>query len=187
MGRFREDLYHRLRVIHIQMPALSELEEDFDTTIHRTLKELTELHHRSILGFEESVAQLLEAYDWPGNYRELRNVLEFAVLSALGSTLTLKDLPEWFLEQNFQPIEIASEYCPTGTPLFQLSLEGGYHEVMRGLERAYLQRALDQNKRGINRTAQKIGMAKATLIRRIRSYGLNVKKYWETEEGQAAS
>jgi DNA-binding NtrC family response regulator len=169
-GTFREDLFHRLRVVSLHLPGLREREEEFDGILHETLAEVCRTSGRSILRISESVAHELESYDWPGNIRELKNVLEYAVLAADGQEISPQDLPPWFRE-----VRRAESISSTSGPLLatlNFSLGMDFHESIARFERVYLELALQRNRGRINRTARSIGMSKATLIRRIRTYRL---------------
>jgi transcriptional regulator with GAF, ATPase, and Fis domain len=97
-GKFREDLYHRIRVLHLDLPALADLEgQDFSEAIHRALRSVCTKTGIEIRRLTKEVAELFECYPWPGNFRELENVLEVSVLSARNFELALEDLPRWFV------------------------------------------------------------------------------------------
>lgn len=171
--RFREDLLHRLRVIYLELKPLQARTEDFDELVHNCLSELTKLHGRSVLRISDEVAKSLEAYDWPGNIRELRNVLEYAIIASDGVEIGARHLPSWFYRNLKTERGISngkSGTAPLGTLEVPLTFE--YHRQLAGFEKELLSRALYCNRGRINQTARKLGMSKATLIRRMRAYGL---------------
>ena len=92
-GRFREDLYYRLNVIDIRTPALKDHREDIALLVSRFLKEFSAANGGSITGIEPAALKVLEDYDWPGNVRQLRNVIEKMVVLSSGPKLTPDDLP----------------------------------------------------------------------------------------------
>jgi DNA-binding NtrC family response regulator len=92
-GNFREDLYFRLNVVNVQVPALRERKDDIPLLITSFLKEFAEENGKHIEGINEKARASLYAYDWPGNVRELRNCLESAVVMSRGSLITEEDLP----------------------------------------------------------------------------------------------
>ena len=92
-GTFREDLYYRLNVIDIQTPALKDHKEDIALLASRFLKEFSAANGGTVTGIEPAVLKTLEDYDWPGNVRQLRNVIEKMVILATGPKLTMEDLP----------------------------------------------------------------------------------------------
>lgn len=171
-GKFREDLFHRLRVLTVELPALSALAEGFGDVVHRCLEEICAQHSKPIHRIDENVAEILEQYAWPGNFRELRHVLETAVLFCEGESLSESDLPEWFRKK----VGIsASEPTPeSGSVLDRVdfALLYDYSATMAAFERAYLRRALTQFRGRLSQTARKLKMNKTTLLRRIRAYDL---------------
>lgn len=170
---FREDLFHRLRVVSIPLKSLQERDEEFDTIVHDCLRSVAAQCDRSILRISSEVAELFEAYPWPGNVRELRNALEYAVLAAEGQEICVEDLPFWLMAYA-SPIvgneEKMSEVPVLGVAEVPLTLN--YTKVMADFEKDYLERALTRFKGRISRTSREIGINKSTLIRRMRFYGI---------------
>jgi DNA-binding NtrC family response regulator len=165
-GSFREDLLHRLRVLTIEMPSLKEQATDFDRIVHEIIYDLSKFYQKPIHQLCESVAQIFEGYSWPGNYRELKNVLEFAVLSAHGNRIGIEDLPGWFLRaiagKVSQPVrgEILK--------LAEIPLTMNYAESAVRFDHVYITHALLRYGGRINLTARKIGINKSTLMRKIK-------------------
>ena len=93
-GRLREDLYYRLNVFHVAMPALRERKEDIAPLAARFIASFAEQNKRSVEGLSNEALLALEGYDWPGNVRELRNAIERAVVLARGDVIELPDLPQ---------------------------------------------------------------------------------------------
>lgn len=93
-GLFREDLYYRLSVIPIYLPALKERIDDLDVLVPNLIRQLNSRHGRRILGVSQEVMKVLKSYHWPGNIRELENVLEYAFVLEPSNMITLKSLPE---------------------------------------------------------------------------------------------
>jgi transcriptional regulator with PAS, ATPase and Fis domain len=92
-GRFREDLFYRLNVIHIKAPALRERKKDLSKLIQYFLKHYSAKHARNVDGVSPPALAILEAYEYPGNARELANIVERAVIVAAGKSIELQDLP----------------------------------------------------------------------------------------------
>jgi DNA-binding NtrC family response regulator len=172
-GQFREDLFHRLRVVAIPLKSLRERQGEFDSILHFCLKELCEQSGKSILKLSPAVAEHLEAYHWPGNVRELRNVLEYAVLASEDGEIQIKNLPAWLLlDQQSLIVPTSNDFPTLGT--FEVPLTLDYRGTFERFEKEYLQRALSRNGGRVNRTARQIGINKTTLIRRIRAYRLGI-------------
>lgn len=174
---FREDLFHRLRILSITLPPLRERPAEFDRLVHQALEEACAASGRKVLRLAEETAIALERHPWPGNLRELRNALEFAALASDGPEVMLSDLPSWLSPGETRAHALEPSTKTSENPLFgtaEIPLSGDFNEAIAHFERLYLLRALGRNRGRINRTAKQIGMSKATLIRRVRAYGIDV-------------
>lgn len=149
-GAFRADLYHRLNVIQLHMPALRERREDIPLLAQRFVEEFAERYRRDVRGFDpESVARLC-AYDWPGNVRELRNLVERLV--------ALADAPELHVR------DIGAEGGDDGH-----GIEHGL-PPLEELERRYILKLLHHYEGSRERTAAALGINKSTLWRKLQQY-----------------
>jgi DNA-binding NtrC family response regulator len=92
-GEFRRDLYHRLNVLRIDLPALRERRADIPRLIDRFVREFSAQHERPFVGIDPEAVRLLTEYDWPGNVRELRNLVESMVVLAPGRVIRQEDIP----------------------------------------------------------------------------------------------
>ena len=93
-GKFREDLYYRLKVIPIQLPPLRERKSDIPLLVNHFLEQMNKAKKKKIRGMEREVLKALEEYDWPGNVRELENVIERMVILTEGDYITIEDSPK---------------------------------------------------------------------------------------------
>jgi DNA-binding NtrC family response regulator len=93
-GQFRRDLYYRLDVLDIEVPPLRTRREDIPVLTQRFIREFSELHHREFKGLAPEAMAILMRYDWPGNIRELRNLIESMVVLAPGSVIRAEDIPD---------------------------------------------------------------------------------------------
>ena len=91
--RFREDLFYRLNVVMIRMPALRERKDDIPLLAHHFLEKMNRVEDKMIKGFEENVMDVFLKYDWPGNVRELENIIERAYILCPTISIALKNLP----------------------------------------------------------------------------------------------
>jgi len=137
-GRFREDLYYRLSVIPIQMPALRERREDIPLLARHFLETFRKTMEKPVKGISPEAMRQLEAYDWPGNVRELENTMERALALETGSEVSLPVLPD----------RIAG-YSGAGSSSLNgrlaLPPEGvDFEKEMADAERRYLQAALEK-------------------------------------------
>lgn len=151
-GRFRADLYYRLRVGRILLPPLRERPEDIDQLSHAFLGEFSERNGGTPLHLDDSAAQLLAAYPWPGNVRELRNCMEYASIRAMPPRIGIHDLPP----------EIQA-YTPTlRTP--ELDSQDWRQRVVEALRRT------DGNR---SEAARLLGISRATFYRKLEELGLD--------------
>jgi DNA-binding NtrC family response regulator len=153
-GKFREDLYYRLYVVVIHLPALRERTGDIPLLLKHYLDVFNQENGRSIEGFSPDALDLLTAYPWPGNVRELRNVVEQMVVLTRSQRLGVRDLPPHLRE--------------AGASRGIIQAEGG---TLEELEKRAIQQALKEA--GGNRThaAEKLGISRRTLHRKIAEYG----------------
>lgn len=156
---FREDLFYRLNVIPIELPKLSKNTHFFGESVHFILSKIAKRRGQSILKISSEFASALEAYSWPGNYRELENVLEFAVASCRDSELKKEDLPPGFAANAFQPIDEACKGVK-------------YRESLGNFESQYLKSAYRIYDGKINRMARETGMSKVTLLKKLSQHHL---------------
>jgi DNA-binding NtrC family response regulator len=151
-GRFRSDLYHRLSQIPICVPPLRERREDIVPLAQHYLAQ-----QGSIAGFSQEVLDRLSAHDWPGNVRELRNVVMRASVLAPGPEIMLADLPDEFGDTVFS------------SGLQQLA-------ALPDLEKRAILAALEESGGHQQRAADKLGISKRTLQRKIKSYGMAAER-----------
>ena len=159
-GKFRHDLYYRLKVASVRLPPLRERMEDIPLLIEHFLKELTAKHGRAIRAIAPSVRRLFMRYDWPGNVRELRNVLESMIVVDMDGVLGEDDLAETgfpLQETGHPPSEEASLI---GKPLDEV-------------ERWYIMKALELTRGNREEAARLLQIGERTLYRKIKRYGLS--------------
>jgi len=159
-------------VIPLELKPLCERWDEFDEIIHRSIEDLCQLAGRKVLRISEAVAEELEHYDWPGNLRELRNVLEFAVCASLGDEILVSDLPPWFSRMNRANFSAGEEEKGIELLAAEGAFRGHYADAIKIFEKEYLRRNLRKYRGRISHTAREIHMSKATLLRRMREYGL---------------
>jgi two-component system, NtrC family, response regulator HydG len=155
-SKFREDLFYRLNVVTIQLPALRDRPDDIPILVEHFLKEISEQKHTAPRRVSREVMERFQAYRWPGNVRELRNALESMMVLADGEVMSEKDLPDR-LGSASSPNGAAPQQIPSGL-------------TMEELERLAITRALDLS--GGNRThaATRLGISVRTLQRKLRQY-----------------
>jgi two-component system response regulator HydG len=164
-GAFREDLYHRLKVVTIRLPSLAERREDIPLLLDHFLKEHTKRHNKSIQGISTAARRRLLAYDWPGNVRQLRNVIESMVVVDFDGVLDLDDLP--------------SELAPPADGENHSGGAGGQdglHDLvgksLSELESLFIGKTLKVTGGNREEAAEMLGIGERTLYRKIKEYNL---------------
>ena len=162
IGNFREDLYHRLNVVPIEIPKLSSRSEDIPLLIKYFQKKVSEIN--GIPEVEINVNDdLLYSYEWPGNVRELRNLVErISILSQNENKNNVGRLLNEILNKNSSP-NIDYSNVSMAYPLKQ---------ARENFEKNYLLNQLKKNKGNISKTAEFIGMERSALHRKLKSLGI---------------
>lgn len=165
-GRFREDLFYRLNVFPIELPALRERREDIPLLATHFLERFSQQYGQPVEGFEPGALDALSRYPWPGNVRELENALERAVAMGSGTRLTLQALPT----------EIARASAATGSPVTEMLAKISYRQaVEEGRDRVshdYLVALLHEFRGNVTHAAERAGMERESLHRLLKRYGL---------------
>ena len=166
--RFREDLYYRLNVLSIELPALRERRSDIPVLIDYFVKKHTRNTDRKI-SITTDARRLLEDYSYPGNVRQLESALELAILLCENDTVTLEDLPP----------EMTQLTAAASNDLFKLPPEGVNFE---DVERSLIMQAMDRTDNNITKSAKLLGLTFRTLQYRLEKFGF--KKDDGTEESE---
>jgi DNA-binding NtrC family response regulator len=162
-GTFREDLYYRLNVVRITVPPLRERKEDIPLLIEYFTKKFNDKHKRSIQGFTREARDLLLKYDYPGNVRELENIIERAIVLTRGDYISKEDVPS-----------ISGKPHP--------STDGGMNDVVEALEKNMILEALLQNDWIQIKAAVKLGISERMLRYKMKKYSIT-KDHSETPQG----
>ena len=158
-GRFRDDLYYRINVLSIDVPALRERREDIPVLLDYFLKKHTKNTSRLIKGLAPETKRMLNNYGWPGNVRQLESAIERAILLCEGDTISPDDLPS----------EIRQETSAVSTGGFKLPAEGiNFEEVEKNL----ILQAMDQTDYNITKAARLLGLTFRTLQYRLEKFGI---------------
>jgi len=159
MGRFREDLYYRLNVIPIHLPSLRERKEDIPLLADHFLKKYALENQKFIKGIDKMAMDALLSYDWPGNIRELENIIERAVVLTKQETIALCDLPNRIINKGS-----GNDVSRGITELSGLKLDE--------LERAVILKALEEENWNQTRAATRLGITRRQLRLRMLKYKL---------------
>jgi len=164
-GRFREDLFYRLNVVHIVIPPLRLRWEDIQLLVDHFIKKYESSNQSTVpvKGLSQEVIRLFYEYSWPGNIRELENVIERAIILCEDGLVTIKDLPNWFKANVYNARLIDS--IPTGAKLY---------ETLELIEKEMIERALKMAKNVQAHAAEILGIGKSGLNQKIRKYNLEV-------------
>jgi DNA-binding NtrC family response regulator len=154
-GQFREDLYYRLKVVSINLPPLRDRRDDIPLLVEHFLEEFAKYYDKPRPRMSNRVMSMLQNYGWPGNVRQLKNVIEGAVVMTQGE-ITAADLPE----------EIRTE----GKNVTQVSISA--EATLRDAERELIQAALIHYGGNRAQTARSLGLGRKTLYRKMEEFGL---------------
>ncbi len=155
-GSFRNDLYYRLNVIQLELPPLRQRGNDILLLAQKFINELSQRFNKSVTGLSQPAAACLLAYHWPGNIRELRNVVERALALTLHDQLTVEDLPEQVRH-------------PSGTtPLPHSLVDPGNILPLDEMERRYIHQVLEQLDGNRTLAAKLLGVDRKTLYRKLK-------------------
>jgi len=159
-GRFREDLYFRLNVVPISVPALRARPDDIPRLADHFMSTFAAEYGRRSKTFDPDAMAALQHYDWPGNVRELRNLVERLIIMVPGDRIGIRDVA--FLRSS-PPAQEAKDELPVLTSL---------HEARERFERDYILRALAIQQGNMSRTAEMLGVERSNLYRKMRGFGL---------------
>ena len=159
-GELRNDLYYRLNVFNIHMPALREHKEDIPALVEFLLKEMSAKHSRLAVAVSEAVLNVFQNYSWPGNVRELRNTLERAVIVCDGSMVETRHLPPGFGQA---PVRISSDDPDV--------VHVGVGTTVEEAEKLLILKTLESTTNNKTRAADILGISLKTLHNKLKEYG----------------
>jgi len=159
-GDFREDLYHRLNEFSIVVPSLRERKIDLPLFVSHFLSQANSELNRSVLGFSEEVMNVFSEYSWPGNLRELKNVIKRTVLLTQGDTVGISALPEEMISDSSNPIMAESN-----SPLKGAAAKSEQELIIQTLEKS---------KYNKTKAAQLLNIDRKTLYNKMRQYNIDL-------------
>ncbi|MES1201521.1 MAG: sigma-54 dependent transcriptional regulator, partial [Pseudomonadota bacterium] len=197
-GLFREDLYYRLNVFPIEAPPLRERKEDIPALLQRFIARFNAEEGRNVRGASAAAMQVLTAYDWPGNVRQLENAVFRAVILCEGEMLQPEDFPQisgmkpLTAANDARPLDLpapANDYivqahasfthavveaaeAQPNVPIFDA---GGHLRQLEQIERDLIELAIDHYSGHMSEVARRLGIGRSTLYRKLREYGLEEK------------
>jgi two-component system nitrogen regulation response regulator NtrX len=161
-GRFREDLYFRLNVFPVFVPALRDRKEDIPAIAEHFIEEICGEQGKETKKIAPEAMQRMLAHPWPGNVRELRNVVERLVILSMGQ----------IIEEETVRRVLATDIPAAEPPLAQALGEESFREATLAFEKAYLERKLRENDFNVSRTAEKLGLDRTSIHRKMKQLGI---------------
>jgi two-component system nitrogen regulation response regulator NtrX len=169
-GRFREDLFYRLNVVPVRLPPLRERREDIPELVSHYLARFAAERRMPALSISEEAMAALQAHDWPGNVRQLRNIMERTIILAPGDRVSCIDV-------DLLPPEILDHQNAMGGSTAAMAIMGSpLREARESFEREYLKIQIRRFSGNISRTASFIGMERSALHRKLKALGIGDKR-----------
>ena len=159
-GQFRQDLYYRLNVVPLQMPALRQRSGDVRVLLQHYIKHFSQLHVLAAPRIDKEALQTLQSYSWPGNVRELRNLCERLVILLQGQSIQVENLPAEIRQGNRLEASIKGFLLP----------EQGLN--LEQLEQDMLSQALNKSGGNRSRAARLLGLTRDTMLYRMKKYSM---------------
>ena len=159
-GNFRQDLYYRLNVIPLDVPPLRERKDDIPLLVAYFLEKFNADFKKTISVVDDEAMSYLQSYEWPGNIRELENLMERAIVLNKSGILKIKDFPI-FVSQNEAEEEI------------NINVSNDLTEVVDNFEKKIILKALRENNFNKLRTAEKLGIHRSTFMSKLKKYEIN--------------
>jgi len=163
-GTFREDLYYRVNVIPIEVPPLRERTEDISLLVETFLKDFAQQGDCGEKRMTERAIDVLKAYPWPGNVRELKNLVERLAIMTDSETIDVEDLPASYTKH--RPAAVEADFLS----------EDSFKEAKKKFEKKYLMQKLSENAFNVSQTADRIGLERSHLHKKIKAYEIKLSQ-----------
>jgi two-component system response regulator AtoC len=173
-GRFREDLYYRLAVVPIALPPLRDRREDIPLLVSHFIEKYDRRLGKKVERIDDDALQLLVDYAWPGNIRELENLMERSVLFADGPSIRATSLPDSLRETGSQPAQPIAAIGPLGAIAAPsgASMKEIVRQAQAELEKELISRALDETGGNVTRAAKRLQISRKSLQVKMKELGL---------------
>ncbi len=172
-GSFREDFYYRIFVYPIMIPPLRERKTDILPIAYHFLRQFSESMGKRLTGFDDGAVKRLTEYDWPGNVRQLRNIVERAVIFCEKEQITTKELPLLGIVEGID--QVADSIPSTNEELKQLKKEVRKKAVDR-IEKKFILNALAKNNWNVTQSAQQVGLQRTNFQSLMKKHGIKLPK-----------
>jgi len=164
-GKFREDLYYRLKVVSLEIPPLRERKSDIPDLVNYFLEKYSKKNNKQVSHLSKAAMNALDTYQWPGNIRELENTIERAVALSNTAEIDTDDLPREVLVQ--------TQTIPQGATVLDPSSQ---QASLEDLEKQHIVKTLEQVRYNKSRAAELLGIDRATLYRKAQKYGIDLNE-----------
>ena len=160
-GRFREDLYYRIKVVNINIPSLRHRKEDIPLLANRFIQHFSEKHQKRLLSISNEAMKYLVSYNWPGNVRQLKNFIESAVVLANSEIINTSDLPEELKHPENNTVTLKNLD-------YNLSFRDAKKILIENFERDFIAKKLEECGGNVSRAAESLDMHRQNLQQKIR-------------------
>jgi DNA-binding NtrC family response regulator len=150
-GKFREDLYYRLKVVTIKIPTLKERKEDILPLAEHFLKQFAEENNKDVTNFSPGVIEFMLNYSWPGNVRELENMVEHGVILSKENAVTMAELPQDIIHPTIQK-----------------------EKTIEAVTKHHILNVLEETQGNITKAANILGIRRMTLYNKLKKYNVTV-------------
>ncbi|MGE0172908.1 MAG: sigma-54-dependent transcriptional regulator [Oligoflexales bacterium] len=180
-GTFRADLFYRLNILPIILPPLRDRREDIQALVKYLIKKFNKIHSKDMKDILPDALAALKTHSWPGNIRELENVIEHAFIIEPSDQIHIQSLPANFQRSGATASVATEDQGAFGDGLGSMDFGGpedlNYPALKEKFEKEFIRRALKAFNGRINQTAEQTQMTKVTLLRKLEKYGINPKEY----------
>jgi arginine utilization regulatory protein len=168
--KIREDLFYRINVLSIEMPPLRHRREDIKVLTDYFIKKMEDEVGRKTKGLSEDAADFFYNYDWPGNIRELKHVIEHSVIMSEGEKLTLEDMPYLFKDRRSLKEENVKEAAS------EIVFDKPLKSILNKYEKQVIEKALKEKNYSINETSRLLNIPRQTLHYKMKNLGISIRK-----------
>ncbi|OGF44382.1 MAG: hypothetical protein A2452_09665 [Candidatus Firestonebacteria bacterium RIFOXYC2_FULL_39_67] len=165
LGKFREDLFFRINVIRLHIPPLRERREDIQILIRYFMEKYNKDYSKDVIRISDEVLSVLLNYDYPGNVRELENIVKHAIIFSENGIITKSDLPSGMPEPTLLE-------APKGELFKERNILGEDFETIASMEKRLISETLQKTNNNHTITAKKLGVSRSTLWRKMKEYGI---------------
>ncbi len=159
-GSFRQDLYYRLNVIPIEVPPLRERKEDIKYLVYHFIEKFNKVYGKTINDIDEEALRIIEGYEYPGNIRELENLIERIIVLNKNDRIRVSDLPDYIFKE------------PKEESIEEIDMSNGLGSLVENFERQLIIKALEKNNNNKFQTARMLQMNRSTFMSKLKKYDI---------------